>query len=106
MSIASSSIRNGSYTGAGAALNVAVGFVPKRVDIFNVTDGTVVATGLLDPDGGADKTIYTNAAAGPVSGAGNTAITSFKGSASAGAGFSVGSSLAANGKEYRWTAYR
>lgn len=106
MTTASSSIRHGKYTGAGAALNVSLGFVPRRVDIFNVTDGTVVATGLLDPDGGADKTIYTSGTAGPVSGSGNTGVTSYKGSEIAGAGFSVGSSLATNAKEFRWTAYR
>lgn len=45
MSLASQSIRHGYVLGAGAAINVSIGFIPKRVDVFNLTDGTVAAIG-------------------------------------------------------------
>lgn len=185
MSIASAAVKHGLFYGLGAALNVALGFIPRRVDIFNVTDGTVAAIGYLDkmlpfttgtvaPAPGAkvvgatsgakaqvkdvilasgtfaagnaagfiiidadtvvgtfqgenltfsndasgatdavatgaavEHTLYQSAALGFVSGSGNTGITSYVGApGTAAKGFSVGSSLAANGKLYRYTAYR
>jgi hypothetical protein len=45
MSIASAAVRHGSLLGAGASVNVSVGWIPKRVDVFNVTDGTKAAIG-------------------------------------------------------------
>lgn len=32
-------VASGSYTGTGSAVNVIVGFKPRRVEIFNNTDG-------------------------------------------------------------------
>jgi hypothetical protein len=43
--IPSSAVRYGSLVGTGAAANVSLGFIPKRVDVFNLTDGTVAAVG-------------------------------------------------------------
>lgn len=48
MNLPVSAIKTGYYLGAGAALNIAVGFLPRRVDLHNVTDGTIEATGYLD----------------------------------------------------------
>lgn len=42
---ADSPFRHGYLLGAGAAVNVSLGWIPKRVDVFNVTDGTKVAIG-------------------------------------------------------------
>jgi hypothetical protein len=48
MTIASNAVKSGYYLGAGAILNISVGFVPKLVEILNVTDRTVYAVGYLD----------------------------------------------------------
>lgn len=48
MSIASSSLRHGYLLGAAAIVTVSLGWVPKRVDVFNVTDGTIAAVGFGD----------------------------------------------------------
>ena len=32
-------IASGQYTGTGSAVNIVLGFKPRRVEIFNVTDG-------------------------------------------------------------------
>lgn len=45
MGIAIDSVRHGYFVGAGAALNVSVGFIPSKVELYNVTDGTVAAVG-------------------------------------------------------------
>jgi hypothetical protein len=42
---ADTGIRHGHVLGAGAALNVSIGFVPKKVEVYNATDGTVLAVG-------------------------------------------------------------
>lgn len=47
MSTASDQIRRGHLVGAGAAVNVALGFIPARVDIWNITDGSIVTVGFL-----------------------------------------------------------
>lgn len=184
MTIANSPVRTGYFVGLGAAINVSLGWIPRRVELFNVTDGTVAAIGfpnkmiaftsggvavpaagmtilgvtskakaklrdvilvsgsyaagtaagffVADADecvgtfgaenvtlngsaaGNDDATVvaavehslYQSAALGFVSGSGNTGITSFIGSATAAKGFSVGLTIAANGKLIRWTAFR
>lgn len=35
--------------GNGAALNVSIGFIPARVDLWNVTDGDILTVGFCDP---------------------------------------------------------
>jgi hypothetical protein len=42
---ADSAVRHGFVLGAAAAVNVSLGWIPKRVDVFNLTDGTVAAIG-------------------------------------------------------------
>lgn len=44
-SLANSSVRTGFLVGAGAAVNVSLGWIPKRVDVHNITDGSVALTG-------------------------------------------------------------
>lgn len=190
MSSADTPVRHGSLVGAGAAVNVVVGFYPKRVDVFNLTDGTVAAigfpniliafnTGVLAPaaanngvgyanfkikgatsgavakvkdvilvsgtfaggnaagffvcdtdevvgtfqtenytlsssplaqvDGACvvqtEDSVYQSAALGYVKGAGNTLIQSYY-SATLGKGFTIGSTIAANAKRLKWTAWR
>lgn len=45
MGTASEAVKHGYFYGAGAAVNVAVGYIPSHVEIYNVTDGTDYAVG-------------------------------------------------------------
>lgn len=77
MGTASESVKHGYFYGAGAALNVAVGFIPSHVEIYNATDGTDYAvgfpgkllpfsTGSVQPAPGAKVTGLTSKAKGQV----------------------------------------
>lgn len=39
----------GVLVGNGAAINVELGWIPDRVEVYNATDGTLVTTGFLSP---------------------------------------------------------
>lgn len=45
---ANMSFATGNVVGTGAALNVSVGFVPRRVEVYNATDGDIITVGFLD----------------------------------------------------------
>lgn len=45
MSLSNTSVRNGYLLGTGAAVNISCGFIPKRVDVFDITDGTIMTIG-------------------------------------------------------------
>lgn len=45
MSIASASAKTGYYIGTGATLNVAVGFMPACVEVYDMTNGTICGVG-------------------------------------------------------------
>lgn len=40
-------VRIGTVVGLGAALNVPLGFVPKMVELYNMTDGDIITTAFL-----------------------------------------------------------
>jgi hypothetical protein len=42
------SFATGNVVGTGAALNVSIGFVPRRVEVYNATDGDIITTAFLD----------------------------------------------------------
>lgn len=46
--VANMSFATGTVVGTGAALNVSCGFVPRRVEVYNATDGDIVTVGFLD----------------------------------------------------------
>lgn len=90
----------GSYTGAGAALNISVGFVPDYVMLINVAGATadVWFNGMA---AGTCLTISGTAALRPSP----NGITAFAGTpAQAGQGFSVGAALANNAVVYYYLA--
>lgn len=79
-------IITGTVTGTGAALNVSLGFIPKRVEIVNETDpGYYVWTSDM-ADGEMQKTIGD----GTTTFATTNGISAYTGSATAAEGFTIG----------------
>ena len=97
-------IFTGTYTGTGAAVNVSLGFVPAKVEIFNETDGDdrwVWFKGMTDGHA------YQSAAAGTNSKITSNGVSEYDGvRGSAAVGFTAGSALSESGKTFRYAAYR
>jgi len=91
--MAQGQIAYGTYTGAAAAQNISVGFVPGFVMVINKTDGTPVGIWTEDMADGTALDIAAAAASNAAAG-----ITPYAGSSTAGAGFTVGTDYAANAK--------
>lgn len=72
MTTANGNIRTGHLVGGGAAVNVSLGWVPNRVDVFNLTDGTKFVVGFP----GAMVAFTSGGTATPVAGQRITGITS------------------------------
>src|SRR5512144_116506 len=88
--------------GNGAAKTVSLGFKPKRVTVYDVTNNlTFIWTNTM-ADASAIKTI----ADGTQSLVAADMITPFAGSASASAGFTMGATLYANGAVLHYVAER
>ncbi|WP_226018417.1 hypothetical protein [Novosphingobium sp. FKTRR1] len=106
-----SQIRKGSVVGAGAAINVPVGWIPDYVKVFNITDGTIVYEWTPDfTDGYAsrsqnvvDNGVTGNASLGIINANG---ISAFAGSSTQAKGFTIGSAIAVNAKNLVWVAFR
>lgn len=73
MGTANSSVRTGLLLGTGAAVNISLGWVPKRIDLVNLTDGDILTIGYTDK-----MIAFTSGgvAAQPAAGAYITGITS------------------------------
>ena len=90
----------GTYTGAGAVVNLSLGFVPTFFITVNITDGTPLGmwfTGMT-ADTGVDiaAAVASNA---------NNAFTTYDGAVgSAGKGITIGTDYATNAKVYRYFA--
>ena len=100
------SVKTGSFTGTGAALNVELGFVPTYVRIWNETDGGLIGEwveGLTDDyyyksaDNAANQ--FTVETANGVTPYDPTDYSSKK-------GFTVGTDLSVSAKVYRYMAFR
>lgn len=92
----------GTHAGNGAAKNVSIGWKPKRVTVYDVTNNlTFVYTDTMTA-ANAVKTI----ADGTQSLVAADMITQYAGSASATAGFTLGATLNANGATLHWIAER
>ena len=92
----------GSYTGTGAAINVAIGFTPAYVKVWNDTDRDEYwewCTGMA-----AGTAIATSTAVATLASNGITAYAGASGTTSA--GFTAGSSLSESGKTFRYVAFR
>lgn len=62
-------LKTGYAVGNGAALNVELGFIPDRVDLYNLTDGDLITTAVL----GGDKKVVPFSSGGTTEiAAGNT----------------------------------
>ena len=103
--------KQGQVTGAGAAINVSLGWVPDYVKVFNITDGTLAyewvngmpAANALRTQNVVDNGTTTNGSFNAITANG---ITSFAGSGSAAPGFTIGSAIAVSAKTLSWVAFR
>lgn len=95
------SIKTGTVTGTGAAINVSLGFTPDYVRIVNITDADQVDewfSGMTD-----GTSIQTNAA---VSARASGGISAYAGSTTAAPGFTIGSGISESAKVLRYVAMR
>jgi hypothetical protein len=108
--------QGGTYTGAGAAITVRLGFIPDRIDIVNLTDnirhqwfkGMTNGHAIKQVAAGTTSALTSNGITAvpgtrPTHGGTVGAETFVKG---AEAGFTIGTDAAVNAKVYYWTAYR
>lgn len=106
-----SQIRKGAVAGAGAAINVPVGWVPDYVKVFNITDGTIAYEWTPDMGEGyafrsqnvVDNATTGNGSLGIINANG---ISTFAGSGTQAKGFTIGSAIAVAGKNLVWVAFR
>jgi hypothetical protein len=95
-------MKQGTYTGTGAAINISLGFVPSKLETKNITDGDEVwrwergMTAAHAMKVAADGTQTRITANG---------LSLWSGTVSAPKGFTVGSALSESAKEFRWTAW-
>lgn len=92
----------GTLTGAGAIVNVSIGFVPDEVEVWNITDGTVMYKWFQGMT--TQTAIKIDTAAATV--AAPDGIAEYAGSTTAGAGFTLSALIAANAKVLRYRASR
>lgn len=97
-------MKNGTVEGTGAAINISVGFIPRRVVLENI-DGDAILT--WTPDMGDDGG-YKTVAAGTNAHIASGGITGYSGSASAAEGFTIGTDTDVNVSDETiiWTAFR
>lgn len=94
--------KTGTLAATGVAVNVSIGWVPKKVTVYDVTNNlTFVRTSTMAA-ANAVKTI----ADGTQSLVAADMISDYAGSASTTAGFTLGATLAANGATLHWVAER
>jgi hypothetical protein len=97
------SIKIGTYTGTGAVVTVALGFVPDYIQIINATDGDIASiffNGMTaDTSFDIGAAAITNAADGITVYAGDTATDAV-------AGFQVGTDMSESAKVYYYVAAR
>lgn len=92
----------GSYTGTGAAINVAIGFEPAFLLIFNDTDRDEMWFWIRGM--AAAQALAVNTAVATLASNGITTYTGAAGATSA--GFTAGSGLSESGKTFRYVAFR
>lgn len=92
----------GSFTGDGTITTVTLGFVPRRVELINVTDRIsqlyqegMAATTTLNTDAAGARTANTSSLIVPK---GSAATDTYK-------GFSIAAAAAVSAKAYVWVAY-
>lgn len=96
-------IKVGTYTGTGAAVNVELGFTPTYVRVLNITDGDAGMT-YIKPDGEDAANIAEGAALATQAANG---ISAYDGTAAGdSAGFTAGTAASVNAKVYYYVALR
>lgn len=103
--------KSGSVAGAGAAINVSLGWTPDYVKVFNITDGTIAYEWTSDMAAASairSQNVVDNATTGngSLTAINANGITAFAGSLTAAPGFTIGSAIAVNGKTLSWVAFR
>lgn len=99
-------VKSGTVTGTGAAIDISLGWNPKRVVVLNTTSATLEQlewiTGM--DDGAAIKTV----AAGTRTKIASTGISAFAGDDDEALGFTIGADTDVNvsAEEISWIAYR
>lgn len=95
-------LKTGTLAATGAAVNVSIGFVPRKVVVYDVTNNlTFIRTSTMAA-ANAVKTI----ADGTQSLVAADMISNYAGSTTTTAGFTLGATLAANGATLHWEATR
>lgn len=96
------SIKTGTVTGTGAAINVELGFVPDYVKVVNITDGDQIDEWFRGMTDG--TSIQTNTA---VAARSSNGISEYAGTlADKKKGFTIGSGISESAKVLRWIAMR
>lgn len=101
----SEQVRVGSLTGAGAAVNVELGWTPDFVIAWNATDGDIRYE-WFNGMGAADALQITNHADTQLSLITSAGIDAYAGSTTAEKGFTLSSTICENAKVIRWAAFR
>ena len=96
-----SNLSCGSFTGAGEAVDVTLGFKPRRVHLINITDGIEH----LWQEGMPAATVLQRIANGTASGATGSLIVPKGGPDGAFRGFTVAAGAAISAKEYVYSAW-
>lgn len=97
-------IVSGTYVGTGAAINISLGFIPGKLEVFNETDGDDQWTWIRGMTNGH---AYQRVGAGTGTRITSNGVSEYAGVAgSAAVGVTVGSSLSESGKTFRYVAYR
>lgn len=99
----SSNIKVGTYEGTGAAVNIALGFVPDYMRIWNVEDGDI-SWEWFNGMTAAYACQTTNHADTQLSVITSNGFTEYVGSSTVAEGMTVGTTLSEPGKTYRYVA--
>lgn len=99
-------VKVGSYVGTGAAINIALGFNPDYIRIWNATDGDEVYEWFRGMTAG-HALKSTNNASTQFSAITSNGLSDFAGTVGAlKKGFTAGSAISESGKTFRYLALR
>lgn len=102
--MANNSVKVGSYTGTGAAINLEFGFVPSYMKVWNDTDGDESWEFYYGMAAASAEKIATDGTHTKITSNGFTAYAGT--AADKKAGMTVGSALSESGKTFRYVALR
>lgn len=97
------SVKIGTFTGTGAAINIPIGWTPDSVEVFNITDGDEAWLWMTGMTAGH---ALKEDAAGARSRITADGISTYAGSTSEAPGFTAGSALSESGKTFGYRALR